>query len=100
MKKDVISFAVLRSQVLLSAIMPPKALSLSQANASANALSIVVATETPQGFVCFMIAAVGYPNSFTSPIAALASKILLNESSFPLSCFADETPSSVGKGSL
>src|SRR5204863_535147 len=61
----------------------PKGACLSVANALSQALRRSGSEPTPQGFVCFRIATVGSSNSAIKFVAALMSRMLLNERSFP-----------------
>ena len=68
----------------VKATMPPKADSGSQSSALSQASSRVVPSATPQGFVCLIItAALTSKNSETIFNAAVASTMLLYESSLP-----------------
>ena len=77
LKIEVIRFAVSLSMILLVAMIPPKALTVSHLYASSHALLNELALATPQGFACFIIATVGSENSLTSFSAASVSFTLL-----------------------
>ena len=92
--------AVSRSRMRLTATMPPKIDTGSEARAFLKASTSSGAMATPHGFMCLIATAAGTRNSFTSSSAALASTRLLNDSSFPCSWRALVTDgSSIGVAS-
>ena len=80
-----IPLAVSASTFLLSPIIPPNAETGSQLKASSNAFDNCLFSAIPVGLLCLMITAAGSLKSFTRSIAALRSRILLNDNMYSYS---------------
>src|SRR5439155_809877 len=69
----------------LQIMMPPKGACLSVANAFSQAWRRSESLPTPHGLVCFKIATVASSKSQIKLVAALMSRMLLNDRSLPCS---------------
>ena len=84
--------AVSASSGRFMAMMPPKALIGSAANAVCHAATRFSPLATPQGLACLIMAIVGLSNSATSSKAASVSLMLLYDNGLPCICKAKATP--------
>ena len=85
LKISLITLASDSSISRLQIMMPPKGACLSVANAFSQAWRRSESLPTPHGLVCFKIATVASSKSQIKLVAALMSRMLLNDRSLPCS---------------